>query len=109
MLVALVTARQREFRPFLEVDHDRQRETGAARPTHRRRLAAIAAVVALGWLVDGHVVPQKSASRRRPTRRSPMKSASTASRISPVEMAAMVGSGLSSTYCSIWIGNVLVQ
>ena len=32
-----------------------------------------------------------------------------ASSTRPAEMAAMVGSGFSSTYCSIWIGRVLVQ
>src|SRR5262249_30191627 len=58
VLVALVTARERKFRAFLEIDHDREREPRAGGPAHRRRAVAVAAVVALGWSESEiHVAP----------------------------------------------------
>src|SRR5262245_57385623 len=102
VLVRRVTMAERQLRPFLHVDNDRHGQTRATGPAHLRRVLAIAAIVPSGPAVAfGHRMPQKSASRFSPTSRSPITSATTASRMRPAEIAAMVGSGLSSTYCSI--------
>ncbi len=104
-LVALVALADRELRALLDIDDDGDGEPRVVRPADRGRIAAIAAEIAVAYR-RSH---QRSAIRRRPTSRSPMTSTAAASRIRSAEIAAIVGSGLSSTYCSIWMGKVLVQ
>ena len=104
-LVALVALADRELRALLDIDDDGDGEPRVVRPADCGWIAAIAAEIAVAH-GSRH---QRSAIRRRPTSRSPMTSTAAASRISRAEIAAIVGSGLSSTYCSIWMGKVLVQ
>jgi hypothetical protein len=108
-----IALRHRKFCALFEIDDERQRHFRAAGPMRIWRRVGIAEKIAVAGIDAGLIGHRRQspvpAMRCNPTNLSlASRSTIVAIRMS-VDSAASVGSGASSIYCSILIGNVLAR